>query len=103
MSSAINIDHNEDGKYLLIFDRPALRMADQFIREQFGEGGAGYFEWDIARLDEAYQNDTDFTMTYSTLGELQEAIHNVGARELSEMLDEAMGNFLAHNPQLRPR
>jgi hypothetical protein len=103
MSSVIRIDHNEDGKYQLIFDRPALRMADQFISEQFGDGGAGYFEWDLARLDEASQKDTDFTMTYSSFNELREAIHNVETRNLAEMLEDVMSDFLAHNPQLRPR
>ncbi|MDR3503332.1 MAG: hypothetical protein P4L79_12215 [Legionella sp.] len=105
MSNVINIERNADDKYLLIFDRPGLKMAGNFIRDQVGDGGAGYAEWDYARLKEAHENNTGFTMTYNTLNELREAIDNVTEEQgdLSTMLDDAINEFLAHNPDLRPR
>lgn len=105
MSSVIIIQQDQEHhSYQLIFDRPALKLADLFLRAQVGEGGAGYAEWDFARLNEAFEDNVSFVMTYDTLGELQEAINHVSeVPALSEMLDNVMSEFRDHHPDVRPR
>ncbi|HAU1150846.1 TPA: hypothetical protein JBI12_02705 [Legionella pneumophila] len=99
VNSGVFIEQNH-GQFQLHFTRDHLEKAKLLILQQFGEGGAGYFDADLAKLDHCRNNGIDFVMEFPTLELLKTSIEKIGSPylELKRELEMIVSDFEYNKP-----
>ncbi|HGF0883737.1 TPA: hypothetical protein ACF74P_002997, partial [Legionella pneumophila] len=97
--SGIFIEQNH-GQFQLHFNKDHLEKAKLLILQQFGEGGAGYFDADLAKLDHCHNNGLDFVMEFPTLELLKASIEKIASPylELKKELETIVSDFEYNKP-----
>ncbi|MFO9101852.1 hypothetical protein [Legionella pneumophila] len=97
--SGIFIEQNH-GQFQLHFNKDHLEKAKLLILQQFGEGGAGYFDADLAKLDHCRNNGLDFVMEFPTLELLKASIEKIASPylELKKELETIVSDFEYNKP-----